>query len=174
MKVNSINTDRLIIRDVTEDDAKDIWEIWSNSENEKYMSDPVESIDKVKNICKRRKNGSSNGFLRVATLKTTGEIIGTCCFGPTNRNDEWGFGYSIKIEYWGMGYATEVVKSIINLGNDLGVKYFISECATENLASGNVLEKCGMHLEGKSTFKQPKLNIIYESNVYKLHISELN
>ena len=34
--------------------------------------------------------------LTVATLKDTGEVIGTCCFGSTNKKDEWRFGYSIK------------------------------------------------------------------------------
>lgn len=170
MKVDSVISERLVIRDVTENDAKHIWEIWSNSENEKYMSDPVKSIDEVKSICKERENDINNGFLRVATLKTTGEVIGTCCFGFTNKSSEWGFGYSIKVEYWRNGYATEIVKSIIKLGYDLGIREFISDCATENLASGRVLEKCGMNLDHKSTFKQPKLNVVYDSDVYKLHI----
>lgn len=43
MILNNIISKRLILRSVTVDDSKDIWGIWSNSENEKYISDPVES-----------------------------------------------------------------------------------------------------------------------------------
>ena len=55
MKVDSIITDRLIIRDVTENDTKDIWEIWANSENEKYMSDPVKSMMRLSLYVKKEK-----------------------------------------------------------------------------------------------------------------------
>lgn len=165
---DNIISERLILRDVEEGDAEDIWEIWSNSENEKYMSDPVESLDEIVAVCRNNKN--TKGYLKAATLKDTEEVIGTCCFGTTNKKDEWGFGYSIKQGFWGKGYATEIVKTIITYGSSLGITDFISDCAVENAASGKVLEKCGMHLDHKSSFKQPKLNIVYESNVYKLHI----
>ena len=165
---NNIITERLILRNIVQDDAKDVWEIWSNSENEKYMGDPVESLEEIVSICQSKKN--SNGYLTVATSKDTGEIIGTCCFGSTNKKDEWGFGYSIKQECWGKGYATEIVKAVIKFGHSLGITDFVSGCAIENSASGKVLKKCGMQIDGKSSFKQPKLNVVYEEHIYKLHI----
>lgn len=168
MLPDNIVTERLILRDIAQDDAEYVFEIWSNSENDQYMSDSVESLEEMKSICE--KNKDSNGFLTVVTLKDTGEIIGTCCFGPTNRKDEWGFGYSIKQKYWGKGYATEIVKSVITFGHSLGVKDFISSCAIENAASGRVLEKCGMHIDHESSFKNSKTNIVYQSHVYKLHL----
>lgn len=172
MALNNIISERLILRSVTVDDAKDIWEIWSNIENEKYMSDPVESQEIVISICQKRQNdnNNSNGYLTVVTLKDSGEVIGTCNFGPTNKEYEWGFGYSIKQEFWGKGYATEIVKAVIEFGKSLEITDFISECAIENIASGKVLEKCGMYKDHKSSFKQPKINIVYESQVYKLHV----
>lgn len=144
--------------------------MWSNKENERYMSDPVDSLDEVISICENRENNEENGYLTVATLKDTGEVIGTCSFGPTDEKYEWGFGYSIDQEYWGKGYATEIVKAIIEYGNSVGIKDFIASHAIENPGSGRVMEKSGMHKDHKSSFKQPKLDIIYESQVYKLHI----
>lgn len=169
MVLSNITSERLIIRSVTVEDAKDIWEIWSNGENERYMSDPVGSLEEVISICENREDNNSNGYLTVATLRDTGEVIGTCCFGP-EKDDEWGFGYSIKQEFWGKGYATEIVKAVIQFGQSLGIKDFTSDCAIENTGSGKVLEKSGMHKDHKSSFKQPKLNIVYESQVYKLHL----
>lgn len=168
MLSDNIITERLILRDMVQGDAKDVWEIWSSSENEKYMSDPVESPEEIISICEKNRN--SNVYLKAVTLKYTGEAIGTCCFGVTNKKYEWGFGYSIKEKCWGKGYATEVIKSVIEFGYNLGITDFISDCAIENIASGKVLEKCGMHIDHKSSFKQPKTNIVYESHVYKLHL----
>lgn len=132
------------------------------------MSDPVDSLEEVFSICEDR--GDNDAFLKVATLKDTGEVIGTCCFGPTDKEDEWGFGYSIKQEFWGKGYATEIVKAVIQFGQSLGIKEFTSDCAIENTGSGKVLEKSGMHKDHKSNFKNPKTNIVYESQVYKLNV----
>ena len=171
MVLNNIISERLIIRVVEVKDAKDVWEIWSNSQNEKYMRDPVDSLEETVSICEGRENNKENGYLTVATLKDTGEVIGTCNFGSTSKEDEWGFGYSIKQEFWGKGYATEIVKAIIRFGQSLEIKDFISDCAIENVASGRVLEKCGMNKDHIGSFRQPKLDIIYKSQVYKLHVN---
>ena len=168
MLSNKIISERLILREMAISDAKDVWEIWNNSGNQKYMGDPVESQEEIISICQNNKNGDD--YLTVATLKNTGEIIGTCCFGPTSRKEEWGFGYSIKENFWGKGYATEIVKSVIEFGYGLGVRDFVSSCAIENTGSWKVMEKCGMKIDRKSTIKQPKTNTVYESYVYRLHL----
>ncbi len=163
-----IFTERLIIRNMSLDDVDEVWHIWRNSDNEKYMKDPVESVEEIITICLNSKN--SNGYLTVVSLKGTDEIIGTCCFGPTNNKNEWGFGYSIKQSFWGSGYATEIVRAVINYGSSLEITDFISACAIENSASGKVLEKIGMQVDHKSSFKQPKTNVVYESHIYRLHV----
>lgn len=168
--LNNIISERLILRIVKVEDAKDIWEIWSNSDNEKYMSDPVESLEEVISICENRENNEGNGYLTIATLKDTGKVIGTCTFGPTDNKHEWGFGYSINKEHWGRGYATEIVKTIIKYGHSIGITEFVGSHAIENTASGKVMEKAGMHKESKGSFKQPKLNVVYESQIYKLYL----
>lgn len=168
MLSDNIITERLILRDMTQEDAKDVFEIWGNSANAKYMSDPIESLEEIVAIFQNNKPRTN--YLLVAISIETEEITGTCCFGPTNKKEEWGFGYSIKMERWGKGYATEIVKAIIKFAYGLGIHNFISDCAIENTASGNVLRKCGMHIDHKGSFKQPKTNIVYESHVYKLHI----
>lgn len=109
------------------------------------------------------------GYQDVTVLKDIREVIGTYCFGNTKKDNEWGFGYSIKQEHWGRGYATEIVNTVIGVGYSLGISDFISDCAAENSASSKVLEKCGMSLDHKSSFRQLKSNVVYEAYVYKLH-----
>ena len=153
MLFNCYKTERLIIRDMLEEDAKAVFEIWSNEANEEYMSDPVSSEEEIKSFCIENKKSDNHNYLAVATLKETGEIIGTCCFGRTNK-----------------GYATEIVKSIIAFGRILGIKDFVSSCATENIASAKVMEKSGMKFDHISSFTQKGTNIVFEDKVYTLHI----
>lgn len=169
--IEDIITERLILRKILERDAKEVFKIWCD--NEKYMSDPVESIDEVRDICKRHRKEISS-FLKVILLKDSKEIIGTCCFGNTSNNREWGFGYSIRKDKWGKGYATEIVQTIISVGRELGIENFISEAAIENKGSIKVLEKCGMAIDFKTSFRQPKSKVIYDSYVYKLYKSLKN
>lgn len=162
-----MESQRLIMKKVTREDAKDIYNIWI--ENNEYMSDPVESIEEVKEVCRKHEK-EEMAFLRVVLLKETGEVIGTCCFGYTKKVDEWGFGYSIKKSQCGKGYATEVVQTIISLGKIKGIKNFISEAAIENKGSIRVMEKAGMKVSDKTSFIQPNLEKRYESYVYKLNV----
>lgn len=167
MLSHPFESERLLLRDITESDASFVYALWSNPENDKYMGDPVGSVDEVIAIC--RDKASDENYLKVATLKNTGEIVGTCCFGPTSNPNEWGFGYSIYKSFWGKGFATEIVQAIISYGQRMDIADFISDCAIENTASARVMEKCGMKVAYKSSFLQPKTNIEYVSCVYRYH-----
>ena len=164
-----ILSQRLVLRDITVADAQSVYDIWSNPENDKYMNDPIGSLEEVLSICAEKPEDSD--YLKVITLKETNTLIGTCCFGETKAGNEWGFGYSIHKDYWGKGYATEIVKAIIAYGIEQGVKAFASDCAEENVASAKVMEKCGMTLAYKSSYKQPKLNVEYTSLIYKISMA---
>ncbi|MBI9014657.1 MAG: GNAT family N-acetyltransferase [Clostridiales bacterium] len=166
MLTENIVTERLVLREMTKEDAQDVYDIWSTEDNSKYMNDPVESVEEVKAIFESTE--PRIGYLLVVTDKKSGEIIGTICPGPTNDPNEWGFGYSFKKSVWGKGYATETLKAIIELGKSEGINKFISECAAENKGSAKVLQKCGMQFDYEDSLRQPHLDVVYESHVYKL------
>jgi len=168
MLTENIITERLELRDMTKGDAQEVYEIWSTEENSKYMCDPVESVEEVKGIFQSTE--PRIGYLLVVTDKDSKEIIGTICSGPTSDPSEWGFGYSFKKSVWGKGYATETVRAIMELGMSEGISKFISECAAENEGSARVLIKCGMVFDHKSSLKQPLLDVVYESHVYKMTV----
>jgi ribosomal-protein-alanine N-acetyltransferase len=141
MLKENIITERLVLRNMTIEDAKDVYQIWSTEENSKYMCDPVESIEEIESIFLSPE--SSDNYLLVVIDNNLKDIIGTICFGPTTCPHEWGFGYSFKKSAWGNGYARETVKSIIKFGISQGIKTFVSDCAAENTGLANVLSKCG-------------------------------
>lgn len=164
----NIVTERLILRNITLEDAQSIFQLWSDFENNKYMCDPVVSPEEVEEIIEDLDCSETN--IVIATIKETGEIVGTCCFGPADDSNAWGFGYNLFKKFWGKGYATEIVQAVIAFGSILGIEDFISSCAIENVASGNVLQKNGMHIDGTSSFLNPISNIVYEEHIYKRHI----
>lgn len=59
-------------------------------------------------------------------------------------------GYVIDPEFKGQGYATEAVTAAINEFREMGFKKVIAGFFEGNIGSQKVMEKCGMHLSGKS------------------------
>jgi RimJ/RimL family protein N-acetyltransferase len=57
-------------------------------------------------------------------------------------------GYVLAREAWGHGFATEAVRAIVPLAQQLGVEVLYAVCHPKHDASRRVLEKCGFRLEG--------------------------
>jgi RimJ/RimL family protein N-acetyltransferase len=66
---------------------------------------------------------------------------------PAHRRAE--LGYWIGVPYWGRGYATEAAAELVRLGfGTLGLNRIYATHLTRNPASGRVMVKLGMRLEG--------------------------
>lgn len=82
--------------------------------------------------------------------RRTGTLVG--CIGLTcdleNRNAE--LGYWIGVPYWNRSYATEAARMAVAFGFAyFGLHRIRSAVFGSNPASGRVLEKIGMHREGR-------------------------
>ncbi len=63
--------------------------------------------------------------------------------------------YNLRYDCWGNGYATEAVKAMIEyVRKNFGATHFASSHAEPNLASGHVMEKCGLHFVGYGEFQK--------------------
>jgi len=111
-----IETDRLIIRALTENDLDDMFILDSDPEVHKYLGNkPIthkeEALKYIKDVNKQYKE---RGIGRWAVeLKETGDFIGWTGLrlytdytfnNLTNFHD---IGYRLRREFWGKGYATE-------------------------------------------------------------------
>lgn len=65
----------------------------------------------------------------------------------THRRAE--LGYWIGTPYWGLGYATEAARAMVTFGfGKLSLQRIFAQHFTRNPASGRVMTKIGMRLEG--------------------------
>lgn len=151
----NILTDRLLIKEVSIDDAKIVHTIHSIPEVDKYNTLGLpNNIDETKELIRPAIEDQSNNvrkqFAWIASLKKSNEIIGLC--GMFLTADKFKMGeiyYKLIPDFWGKGYATEIAKALVNFGfNDLLLHRIEAGAAVENIKSLRIFEKIGMTKEG--------------------------
>lgn len=94
------------------------------------------------------KKGS--GYMFALRKKEDGIFMGAAGIHIDKPHNRARLGYWMQAEEWGKGYMSEAVAAILAFGfeqialNRISADYFV-----ENPASGRVMEKCGMILEGE-------------------------
>lgn len=82
-------------------------------------------------------------------LKDEETPIGAVALGINTTNHWAELGYWIGKPYWNKGYCTEAVRAVIAMGfQELKLNRIQARHLTHNPASGRVMQKCGMALEG--------------------------
>ena len=150
-----LNTNRLIIQEVTWDDLDDIFILESSPEIDEFNTLGIPDDKNVTREHLRPFIGDQKAEVRkkycwTIRLQTTGEFIGLA--GMTVTADRFKMGeiwYNLMPSHWGNGYATEVAKRLIRFGFEiLNLHRIEAGVATENKRSIKVLEKAGMTIEG--------------------------
>jgi RimJ/RimL family protein N-acetyltransferase len=150
-----LNTNRLIIQEVTWDDLDDIFILESSPEIDEFNTLGIPDNKSVTREHLRPFIGDQKAEVRkkycwTIRLQTTGEFIGLA--GMTVTADRFKMGeiwYNLMPTHWGNGYATEVAKRLIRFGFErLNLHRIEAGVATENKRSIKVLEKAGMTIEG--------------------------
>lgn len=156
MLFKNIETERLILRPVTEEDIQDFFELDSNPNVHKYLGNkPVQSIEAseamVASILKQYK---TNGIGRLALIeKSSTKFIGWAGlkYEDNLRKDfnYFDLGYRLKEQFWGKGFATEAALASLNYGfKDLKLKEIGAAANINHIASNTILSKIGMQATG--------------------------
>lgn len=85
-----------------------------------------------------------------AVVELSGQLVGAMglAIKGTHRHAE--LGYWIGVPYWNRGYATEAGRMILRFGfEELGLNRIFAHHFVRNPASGRVMLKLGMRLEGR-------------------------
>jgi len=155
--VRKIETERLILRPITPDDAPDMFEYCSDPETTKYLTFKLhESVEASRDVIakfflERPQNGVPEAYAIV--LKENGKMIGTVDVHSVRYGDVGEIGYALNSTYWNRGLMSEALRSALPIWFD-EVGFYRLEVMHDvrNLASRRVIEKAGFISEG--TFRR--------------------
>lgn len=149
----TLETERLLLRRLTREDAEALYAIASIPEVSRYlMWDRHPSVKYTKHYLKDLQRLYDDlEYYEWGVLTREGDLIGTCGFTKFDYTANRGeIGYSFRPDVWGHGYATEAARAAIAFGfQELGLSSVYACFALENVASIRVLTKCGMHYLGE-------------------------
>ncbi len=165
-----IETERLILRPLTMEDAKDVFDWVGDPVVNRFMPYPVyESIKQVEKwISTLNDEKNELGFC----LKDTGKLIGAGSITFDSERNAYNLGYNINRTFWGKGYATEASKAMIQWAyQELGARDFCANHATANTASGNVIKKCGFQFDHYGHYSRFDGSETFDATFYIMHLN---
>lgn len=155
-----LETDRLLVREWTTDDAEGAFKIYGDSEVTRYLGgtgEPDPDVDtrreRLARIAARYPAWGGLGFWAVVE-KETGEVVGGGELVPLEGGPEIEVGYHLRRDRWGRGYATELTRALLAYGFErLGLERIVAVAYPENRASHRVLLRAGLvHLGRRHAF----------------------
>jgi RimJ/RimL family protein N-acetyltransferase len=133
-----IETERLVIRPFTVDDAEDLLAVWSDPANERFIG--ATAPESVEDLRAWIESGMPWGVWE----RETGDLVGDCGLFFDDGHGEWELAYGFRRDRWGRGYATEAARACVRHGFDeLGLDRIVADVDPANPASVRVLENCG-------------------------------
>jgi [ribosomal protein S5]-alanine N-acetyltransferase len=168
-----LETDRLVLREITKEDSEGIFACFSNDDVTRfYGQETLENIEQAEKFVDffskiyNEKRGIRWGIER----KGTKGIIGTIGFNawlPKHKRAE--IGYEIHPEHWRKGYTSEALSKVLSYGFDnmsltrIGAVVFI-----DNDASNNLLLKIGFQKEGVLRDYMYQNGVAHDTYLYSL------
>lgn len=173
MKLQRLETERLLLRELRVEDAEHIYKTWSSDPRvTEFMTwSTHESVEVTKGWLTEVEQHNEDedrqelewGF----ELKNTGLLIGSGGAVYKDKFQRWSIGYNIAFDYWNMGYTTEAMRAIVEYLGSIGIKHICACHAPGNPASGRVMEKIGMKFWMDGTY-QCLDGRVFEAKYYSL------
>ena len=149
-----LETERLILRRLTEADADNLYELDSDSQVMRYLTCGVphtrqEIEEKILPAYLQYYEKYEHYGFWAAIERTTGDFLGWFHFRPYEyAPEEIELGYRLKRSAWGKSYATEGSRALIKKGfTELDVQKIVADTLAANTRSRRVLEALGMKIE---------------------------
>lgn len=147
-----LETDRLILRLQTTDDAAFILELLNDPSWLRFIGDRyVRTLDDARAYIL---NGPDRMFeqfgfcLYLVERKDDHAPIGICGLVKRDSLKDVDIGFAFLPKYWSKGYAYEAASAVMSYGKDtLGLTRIVAITAQENQASTSLLEKLGFRFE---------------------------
>ncbi|MDM5248281.1 GNAT family N-acetyltransferase [Lysinibacillus sp. G4S2] len=168
-----LDTERLVLRELTENDAQDVFNCFSNPDVLRhYGQKPLTSLDQVKQIIINfsKNYDEKRGIKWGIALKGQKSIIGTIGFQEwSTEHKRADISYALFPENWGKGYAKEAVHRVISFGfQEMDLLRIGAIVFTENDASNKLLEKLGFEKEGVLRNYMHQNGVPFDTNIFSL------
>lgn len=154
MDVLVLETDRLVLRELAEDDFEAVHAYGADPEVVEYVPwGPNTEQDTHDFLARTIESAAADPRLEWVlgvVPKESGRLIGAVGLHikPLDQGKAM-LGYAYAREAWGRGYATEAARAMLRLGFDvLDLRRIYATCDPDNAASAGVLRKVGMIHEG--------------------------
>ena len=152
-----LETPRLVLREIAEDDFAALHSWGGNIDNVKYMawgpSTEEQTRTFIQNNTKLASAEPRVNYDFAVVLKSTGQLIGT---GGITREKAWheprfingSLGWILHMDHWKQGYGTELAAALLRFGFEaLDLHRIRVSCDGENYGSWRVMERNGMRRE---------------------------
>jgi [ribosomal protein S5]-alanine N-acetyltransferase len=142
-----LETGRLLLREMTPDDAENAYRLNLDPEVIRYTGDePFRDVDEARKFLKNYDHYRKYGFGRWAVIsKANQEYLGWCGLKYSADLDEYDIGFRFMKDHWNKGYATESAKVCLEYGmSALKMNMIVGRAMRVNTASINVLKKIGL------------------------------
>jgi [ribosomal protein S5]-alanine N-acetyltransferase len=174
-----LETERCLLRQVSDDDADALFRILSSAEVSRYLGrHPLTKYDEVmlRVNTYRKTFEEQTGIAWMIIDRAEGQLIGTCVLwklDPTHYRAE--LGYILAPQWWGQGIIPEVASAVVSFGfTQIGLHSMEAHIAPANVGSRRVLEKLGFVQEGyfRENFYSPVTEAFEDTAVFSLLKSE--
>jgi RimJ/RimL family protein N-acetyltransferase len=149
--LDTIDTDRLLLRPLVEADAAFILELLNDPSWLRHIGDRgVHTLQQARDYAR---NGpmamhARHGFgLDAVVLRETGVPIGLCGLLKRDTLDDVDIGFAFLPAYCGLGLAREAAVATLQAARACGLERIVAITAPGNAASIRLLESLGFHFE---------------------------
>ncbi|EPY14220.1 GNAT family N-acetyltransferase [Paenibacillus alvei] len=159
-----METDRLILRKLTVDDAEFMLRLLNDEAWRRYIGD--RGIRTVEGARDYIVNGPMESYERLGfglfltELKEESTPIGLCGLIKRDSLTDEDIGFAFLPEFRGRGYAYEAAAATLEYGRStLDLERIVAITTVDNERSGYLLEKIGMKLEGHIAANKEELKL---------------
>lgn len=169
MILQDLETERLILKGISEDDVDFIFQQFSNDDVNRYLFDAEptqkrqEALEIVQMYTQSRKVTAHRWIIRLKENNTKIGTLGFHFWKPETRTCE--IGYDLQPAYWGKGYGKEAVRAMLDYIVPTLELHTITACIyEENIASSALVKSLGF------TDSQERKTLRFHGKDYLHHI----
>jgi ribosomal-protein-alanine N-acetyltransferase len=151
VKVPRTATERLVLRQLSVNDVKFIYDLFSLEETNHYVSNPpVKDMGEARKIFELYCRPKPTRFRLGIALKEGGELIGTLGLYAIDLDNRRAIlGFDLLPKYWGKGYMAEAVNALLDYAfGKLKLNRISASAEPDNKRSLAVMRRCGFRKEG--------------------------